>query len=120
MELQTNGPTNIDLHAQSDHPKSLKGSISYSQTLGIKTILLTTYEFNKNRNIITQRNKEKGYPENLVNEQVDKLKNMKRKKLLLTNQITIQNRIPVSITYNRYLPNISNIITKNWNILEIL
>ena len=23
------------------------------------------------------------------------------------------------ITYNRYLPNISNIITKNWNILQI-
>ena len=44
---------------------------------------------------------------------------MKRKQLITTNKRTIQSRIPVSITYNRYLPNISNIITKNWNILQI-
>ena len=31
----------------------------------------------------------------------------------------MQNRIPVSIIYDRSLPNISNIITKNWNILHI-
>ena len=44
---------------------------------------------------------------------------MKRKKLLATNKRTIRNRIPVSITYNRSLPNTSNLITKNWSILEI-
>ena len=44
---------------------------------------------------------------------------MKRKQLLSTYKKTIQNRIPVSINYNRYLPNISNTITKNWNILQI-
>ena len=107
------------LHAQSNHPKSLKDSIPYSQGLHIKTVCSTTSEFNKNCDIITKRFKERGYPENLVNEQVDKVKNMKRKQLLLTNKRTIQNRIPVSITCNRYLPNISKIITKNWNILQI-
>ena len=55
----------------------------------------------------------------MVNEQVDKVKHMKREKLLLTYKRTILSRIPVSITYNRYLPNISNIITKNVNILQI-
>ena len=44
---------------------------------------------------------------------------MERKKLLSNNKRTIQNRIPVSITYNRYLLNISNITTKYWNILQI-
>ena len=72
----------------------------------------------QNCDIITRRFKEREYPENLVNEQVHKVKNMK-KKLLSTNKRTKQNRIPVSITYNRYLPNISNIIIKNWNILQI-
>ena len=44
---------------------------------------------------------------------------MKRKQLLSSNKRTIQNRITVTITYNRYLQNISNIITKHWNILQI-
>ena len=44
---------------------------------------------------------------------------MKRKQLLLNHKRTVQNRIPVLIAYNRYLPNISKIITRNWNILEV-
>ena len=45
---------------------------------------------------------------------------MKRKELLLTNnKKSTQNRIPVSITYNRYLPNISKIIIKDSNIWQI-
>ena len=47
------------------------------------------------------------------------MKKIKRKQLLSTNKKTIQNRIPVLKTYNRYLPNISNIITKTWNIFKI-
>ena len=101
------------LHAQSNHPKSLKDSIPYSQALRIKTICSTTSEFDKNYEIIAKRFKERDYPENSVNEQVDKVKNRKRKQLLLTNKKITQNRIPVSITYNRYLPYISKIVTKN-------
>ena len=107
------------LYEQSNHPISLKDSIPYSQALRIKTICSTTSEFNKNWEIITKRFSETGYPENLVNEQVDKVKNIKRRQLLLTNKKTTQNRIPVSITYHKYLPNISKIFTKNWNILQI-
>ena len=70
--------------------------------------------------MITKRFKERGYPENLINKQLDKVKNMKRKKLLSTNKRTIQYRIPILITYNRYLPNILKVITKNWSFLEML
>ena len=70
------------LHAQLNHPKSHKDSIAYSQALRTKTICSTTSEFNKNCDIITKRFKKRGYPENLVNEQVDKVKNIKRKQLL--------------------------------------
>ena len=87
--------------------------------LRVKTICSTTSKFNKNCDIISKRFKERGCPEDLINEQVDKMKNMNRKQLLSTNKRTIQNRVPVSITYNRYLPNISNIITKNLSILQI-
>ena len=58
-------------------------------------------------------------PKNLVNDQVYEVKNMESKQLLSTNKRAIPNRIPVSITYNRYLPNISNIIRKNRNNLRI-
>ena len=67
-----------NLHAESNHPKSLKDSIPYSQALSIKTICSTTSEFNKNFEIITKRFKEGGYPKKVVNEQVDKVKKMKR------------------------------------------
>ena len=67
------------LHAQSNHPKSPKDSIPYSQPLRKKTICSTTSEFNKNCEIITKRFKGRGYPENSVNEQVGKMNNIKRK-----------------------------------------
>ena len=73
------------LHAQSNHPKSFKDSIPYRQALRIKTICSTNSKFNKNCDIITKRFKERGYLENLVNEQVDKVKNMKKKQLLLAH-----------------------------------
>ena len=44
---------------------------------------------------------------------------MKREQLHITNKRTVQNRISLSITYNRYLSNISNIITKHRSILQI-
>ena len=98
-------PTNqqTHLHAQSNHLKSLKGSTLHSQALRIKTICSATSLFNINCEIITKRFKERGYAENMVNKQVDKVKNFKRKQLLLTNKKTIQNRIPVSITYNKQI-----------------
>ena len=107
------------LHAQWNHPKSFKDSIPYSQSLHINTIGPTTSEFNKNCQIITERFKERGYPENLINQQVDKVKNIKKKQILLTNKKAVQNHIPVPMTYKRYLVNISKNTTKNWNILQV-
>ena len=61
----------------------------------------------------------RGYPKKLINEQIDKVKNMKRKQLLSTNKRTIQNPMWVLIIYNRSRLNISYIITKNWSIWQI-
>ena len=36
------------LHAKSEHPRSLKRSISYSQALKLKTVCSTSTEFDKN------------------------------------------------------------------------
>ena len=49
------------LHARSDHPKSLKRSIPYSQALRIKTICFTLTEYKKHRAILKQNFIERGY-----------------------------------------------------------
>ena len=51
----------------------------------------------------------------MVNEQVDKVKNIKRKELLLTNK---KNNTESHSSVD-YIQQILKIITKNWNILEI-
>ena len=109
--MQIKGPTNLLTCTIESSFKPIKDIISYSQALRINAICSTTSN--------TKGFKERGYLENLINEQVDKVKNMKRKQLFSSNKRTIQNRIPVLITYNKHLPNISNVITKNWRILQI-
>ena len=42
------------LHAQSNHPKSFKKDISYSQALWLKAMCSITSAFNKNCDIITK------------------------------------------------------------------
>ena len=69
-------------------------------------------EFNKICDIITKGIKERRQPENLKNEKVDTAKNMKRKQLLSTHKKRIRKRIPMLITYSRYLSNRLNIIKK--------
>ena len=99
----TNRPTNILTCTIKSSLISLN-STPYSQALRINTIRSTTSEFNKNNEIIIKRPKERRYPKNLVVEQVDNVKNIKSKQLLLTNnEKRIQNCIPVSITYNIYV-----------------
>ena len=100
------------LHAQSNHHRSLKNCFPYSQVLRIKTISSTTSEFNKSSEK-RKRLKERRYLEKLMDERIDKMKNLKRKQLLSTDKRTIQNHISVLITYNRFLSNMSNITAIN-------
>ena len=48
-----------------------------------------------------------------------KLIELKEKELFTCKEKNNKNRIPLSITYNRTLPNISKIVNRNWNILQI-
>ena len=101
------------LHAHSDHPKSLKRSIPYSQALRIKTICSTLSEYKK-QNFI-----ERGYEENILNDEIDKIDNIDQKDLLSKKEKNIKHRIPCLITYNRKLPIMRKIINKHWNVLQI-
>ena len=107
------------LHAKSEHPKSLKSSIPCSQGLRLKTICSTSTEFDKNCAIIKQNFLDRKYKKEVLDKQIKKVDRIERKELLTCKEKNNKNRIPLSITYNRTLTNISKIVNRNWNILQI-
>ena len=101
------------LHGKSEHPRSLKSSIPCSQALRIKTICSTTSEFDKNCAIIKQKFLDRQYKEEVLDKQIKKVDRIERKKLFTSKEKSNINRIPLSITYNRTLSNISKIMNRN-------
>ena len=75
------------LHAHSVHPKSLKRSMLYSQALRIKTSCSTLAEYKKHCAILKQNFIEKGYKENILKDEIDKVDNIDRKNLLSKKKI---------------------------------
>ena len=107
------------LHAKSAHPLSLKKSIPYSQALRIKRLCSTFDEYKKHSNDMVQRFMEKGYKENIIRNQIEKVDNLERSTLLNKTNAVRKNVIPFSVTYSPTLPNIREIINKHWHILNI-
>ena len=107
------------LYAKSEHPRFLKRSIPYSQALRLKTICSTSTEFDKNYAIIKQKFLDRQYKEEVPDEQIKKVDRIERKELFTCKEKNNKGRIPLSITYNRTLPNISKIVNRNWHILQI-
>lgn len=108
------------LHSKSEHPRSLKNSIAYSQTLRVKTVCSTDNEYHKNHQILKEKLLQREYKEENIDRQMEKVNMIDRKELLQAKEKNNQkNKIPLVITYNRTLPNISEVVKKNWNILQI-
>ena len=84
----------------------------------LKTICSTSIEFDKNGAIIKQKFLDRQYKEEVLDEQITKVDRIERKELFTCKEKK-KNRIPLSITYKRILPNISKIVNRNWNILQI-
>ena len=101
------------LHAKSEYRRSLKSSIPYNQALRLKTICSTNTEFSKQKFLDRQ------YKEEVLDEQIKKVDRIERKELFTSKDKNNKNKIPISITYIRTLANISKIVNRNWNILQI-
>ena len=69
----------VFLHAKSEHPRSLKNSIPYSQALRLKTICSKSTEFDKNCAIIKQKFLDRQYKEEVLDEQIKKVDRIERK-----------------------------------------
>ena len=85
----------------------------------LKTICSTYTKFDKNCAIIKHNFLERQYKKEVLGEQMMKVDRIERKELLTCKEKKNKNRNPLSITYNRTLPNISKIVNRNWNILQI-
>ena len=99
------------LHIKCEHPKSLKDRLSHSQAIGIKRISSNLVDLNNSL-------KEKGYHPSLINKHLERI-NLLNRIDLITEKNTRKKSGRIPHTYNRFLPNITKTIRKNWNILQI-
>ena len=106
------------LHAKSVHPLSLKKSIRYSQALRIKRVCSSFDEHKKHSNGLVKQFVEKGYKENIIQSQIEKVGSLKRSTLLNKTDAVWKNVIQFSVIYSSNLLNIREIISKNWHILN--
>ena len=70
----------------------------------IKTICSTLTGYQKHCAILKQNFIERGYEENILNDEIDEGDNIDRKDLLSKKEKNIKGRISCLITYNRKLP----------------
>ena len=109
------------LHHKSEHPKSLKDSIAYSQALRIKRICSEDDEFEHSINELQKKFEERDYNRTQIEHQLDRVRNKNRNDLLQQPLSTKRNnnKIQLITTYNRTLPNLHNAIEKHWHLLKI-
>ena len=90
----------------------LREAYLISQALRIKTICSTLTGYQKHCAILKQNFIERGYEENILNDEIDEGDNIDRKDLLSKKQKNIKDRISCLITYNRKLSMKRKIINK--------
>ena len=61
----------------------------------------------------------KGYPETMVNEEIQKATNQDRTRFLIKEKIETGNHLTLFITYYKTLPNIKTILEKHRHILNV-
>jgi len=108
------------LNNKSYHPTSTKRGIPYSQALRMKRICTEQEELKKNLDHLNSTLLSKGYVENHIDTQFQKVLNTEREETLqYKTKNQLKHRIPLILTYNKQLPNFKSVIDKNWSLLQI-
>ena len=110
------------LHIDSEHPKSLKDSIPYSQALQIKRISTTSKDVEHSCKELKQSNDflNKVNNSELLGKHIKTVEKLDRNKLVKGNKKSICTRIPLAITNNQLLKNIIKIIPRNWKQIKLV
>ena len=99
------------LDAQSEHPKSLKDSIPYSQALRIKRICSSQQEFLSHTAKMINQFQTHGYNRSLLEQQIHKANLQEREQLFFKKKKKdTATNIPLSLKYNRTLPKIKEML----------
>ena len=83
-----------------------------SQALHLKRICSTTGEYEKHTENLKKQLIKKGYPETIVNEEIQKATNQDRAGLLNKEKTETGNHLTLWITYSKTLLNIKTIVGK--------
>ena len=105
------------LHAKSDHPASLKKSIPYSQILRVKRICSTKGEYECSYKVLQEQFTKRGYDSSSIETEI-KIKLLDRKDRLTSKTTQKAQVLPLTVTHNRTLPNVKQIIQNHWSILK--
>ena len=107
------------LHSKSEHPNSTKKSIAYSQPLRFNKIYYNRSHFHNNCKRLLNTLTKRGYNKTDTATQINRAISIPRNELLNKIKTSNTERLPLTVTYNRTLPDLKTIIDKNWPILQI-
>ena len=112
-------PTDRYLHNKSEHSDSTKKSIAYSQALRFKNICYNRSNLHNNYKRLLNTLTKTGYNKADITTQINCVITIPRNKLISKIKISNSERLPVTVTYSRTLPDLKTVIEKNWHILQI-
>ena len=108
------------MNTSTPYSQALRIKRIYSKTTDFKYHCLKTADFEYHLQELKKRLVNQGYNKKSINQQFSKVKTIDRNELLKkTLDKETQNKPPLLSACNRFLPNISNIVRKHWNILNI-
>ena len=108
------------MHYKSTHPKALKDSIPYSQTLHIKQIYSETSEVIEHLKDLKDAFIKRGYQSKILDHHFERSMNIDRKILLENKEKpSTPGNLPLVLTFNKTLPCTKNVIDKHWHISYI-
>ena len=112
--------THSYLHYTSAHPKHCKEHGPFSQLLRIKRICSRTEDYEKHARNLEEFYLKRGYPLRILIKNRLKADSLLRSDLLKPSDKTNKdtNPIPLIVTYNPALPNLSETLRKHWKMLH--
>ena len=104
------------LHSKSEHPNSTKKSIAYSQALRFSKICYNRSDLHNNCKRLLNTLTRRGYNKTDTTTQISRDITIPRNELLNKIKTSNTERLPLTVAYNRTLPDLKTIIDKNWHI----
>ena len=110
------------LNHKSCHPPSTKKGLAYSLRLRLKRICEKEEDYNKQRKVLKQKLRKRGFSGKTIESQLEKVDILDRDKLLKENGHKIKSKrikcVPLVLTYSHLLLNIHRIVSKHTRLLH--